>query len=133
MTNIFYILSHILYIFFRYIYTKLYLQEYLLPVHHPQDEIYDGSVAEGDECRVKIAHIVLQAVKERARYATEVNASGKHVGHDGVHAIHLEPTDVFVAPSIVDEPIEESHQNEAVATAHKHHRACPQFLDDRHL
>ena len=125
MTNIFYILSQILYIFFRCIYTKLYLQEYFLSVHHPQDKVHDGGVAKGDECGIVVAHIVLQAVEERARNAAEVDTGGEHVGCDRVHAIHLEPADMFVMPFVVDKPIEERHQHKAVATAHEHHRTGP--------
>lgn len=31
---------------------SLYLQEHLLPIHHPKDEVDDGGIAEGDKCRV---------------------------------------------------------------------------------
>ena len=104
---------------------SLYLQEHLLPIHNPKDEVDDGGIAEGDKCRVEIAHILLQSIEERARYAAEVDAGSKHISYDGVHAIDLEPTNVFVAPFIVDEPVEERHQYEAVATAHEHHGAGP--------
>ena len=72
----------------------LRLQEYLFAIHHIKDKINNTDLRECYKYVVPIAHILLQAVEQRVRYASEINNLREHICRYGVHAIYLEPRKV---------------------------------------
>ena len=70
-------------------------------------------------------------MKEGMPNATEVYAHGQHVGYDGIHAIYFQPLGVLFPTFIINDVVEQGHEQEAITATHQCHGACPDFFDDR--
>ena len=109
----------------------LYAEEDAVAVEDIEDEEEDGDVAEPDEEVVVVADVLLQAEEEGAAHALEADDVTDDVGCDAVHTIDLQQRQVLVVAPTVNPPVEQTHEQKAVAAADEHHRACPDVLDDR--
>ena len=108
----------------------LYAEEDAVAVEDIEDEEEDGDVAEPDEEVVVVADVLLQAEEEGAAHALEADDVTDDVGCDAVHTIDLQQRQVLVVAPTVNPPVEQTHEQKAVAAADHHHRACPDVLDD---
>ena len=72
-------------------------------------------------------------MKKRSSYTSETNHVSQHIGHDRIHAVDFQPSQVLPVSLIIDPIIEQAHQQETIAAADQHHRARPYLLDHRQL
>lgn len=76
---------------------------------------------------------IVRGHEKRSSYTSETNHVSQHIGHDRIHAVDFQPSQVLPVSLIIDPIIEQAHQQETIATADQHHRARPYLLDHRQL
>ena len=102
-------------------------------IHRIKNEENDGKIAQREPNAVIIAKPRGHPIAHRLYGRAEVDHLAKHIGHDGVHTVYLQPLQSAAVPFHVNPPIKQGECQEAKAAREERHAAGPNTFDDRHV
>lgn len=92
-------------------------------VHPAKDEEENQKIAKGKPNGIVFSQIAFESVAHGMDHATEIDYFSQHIGSDGVHTVKFQPFHATDMSLTVYPVVEQSHQQETVASGEQGHAA----------